>query len=96
MNDWKKERQQYSRNWKEKNVKYIKRLQQFFDVAENIPDEQLKKDVICKMLKCDETLTKIAEKYFMNLKQHKGIKYTYYDNTNNKKDIEKNVYNFLK
>ena len=33
MNDWKKERQQYSRNWKEKNVKYIKRLQQFFDVA---------------------------------------------------------------
>lgn len=69
MNNLETEKQEYTRNWKEKNERYLKKLQQFFDVAENIADEQLRKDVISQMLKCDETLTIIAEEYFRNLEK---------------------------
>lgn len=54
----------YSRDWKEKNKEYLNRLQKFLDTAENIKDDILKRDIIYQMLKCDETLTKIAEEYF--------------------------------
>lgn len=54
----------YSREWKEKNEEYVKALEKFLDVADNIKDESLKMDVIYKMLKCDEILTKLAEEIF--------------------------------
>lgn len=54
----------YSRDWKEKNKEYLQALEKFLDIADNITDESLKMDVIYKMLKCDEILTKIAEKTF--------------------------------
>lgn len=53
---------QDKRNWKNSNQKYLKELQKFLDIAENIKDEELKKQLIYQMLKCDEQLTKIAEK----------------------------------
>lgn len=51
----------YSRDWKEKNENYLRELEKFFDITDNVTDEKLKLDIIYQMLKCDEILTKIAE-----------------------------------
>lgn len=51
----------YLRDWKEKNEKYLRELEKFFDITDNVKDEELKLDIIYQMLKCDEILTKIAE-----------------------------------
>lgn len=56
-----------SQDWKNKNEIYLKQLQKFFDLADNIQDEKLKKAVIGQMLKCDETLTQIIEKICQNI-----------------------------
>ena len=53
-----------NKDWKEKNKKYLKELQNFFDKADNISDENLRNKVISQMLKCDDILTKIAENRF--------------------------------
>lgn len=55
-----------SRDWKNKNLNYLKELQKFLDLADNIEDEKLKKQVIGQMLKCDETLTQIMEEICKN------------------------------
>ena len=49
------------RQWKNSNIEYLKELQKFFDVVENVKNEDLKMRIIYQMLKCDETLTKLAE-----------------------------------
>lgn len=54
----------YSRDWKEKNVEYLQALEKFFDLTDNIQDEELRMEILYKMLKCDEILTKLAEKNF--------------------------------
>lgn len=54
------------KNWKEKNSVYLKELQVFFDRADNIEDEALKKDIINQMLRCDSILTRLAENRFMD------------------------------
>ena len=54
-------KRQCSREWKEKNIEYLREIEKFFDIVDNILDEKLKLDVIYQMLKCDEILTKIAE-----------------------------------
>ena len=46
---------------KVKNKSYLKELQKFFDLADNIENEKLRKRIIYQMLKCDETITKIYE-----------------------------------
>lgn len=51
-------------NWKGKSKKYLVELQSFLDKAENIEDEELKKEIINKMLKCDNELTLLSEKLF--------------------------------
>lgn len=56
----------YSRQWKEKNSEYINALEKFFDLTDNIEDENLKMDIIYKMLKCDEILTKLVEENSKN------------------------------
>lgn len=56
---------QDKRNWKNSNQQYLKEVQKFLDIAENIKDEQLKKQIIHQMLICDEKLTIIAEKTFL-------------------------------
>ncbi len=48
--------------WKEKNKEYLKQLQKFLDVANNIENEELKNNVIIQMLKCDKILTNLAIK----------------------------------
>ena len=53
-----------NRSWKEENKKYLKELQNFFDKADNIADEELKNKAIGQMLRCDNILTKIAENRF--------------------------------
>lgn len=55
---------QDERNWKNSDKQYLKELQKFFDIAENITDKDVKKQIVNQMLKCDEQLTKIAEKIF--------------------------------
>ena len=39
-------------------------MQNFFDKADNIEDNNLRKKIIGQMLKCDDILTKIAESRF--------------------------------
>lgn len=51
----------YSRDWKEKNEKYIAELNKFFDIVDNIENEDLKLRIIYQMLICDKILTEIAE-----------------------------------
>ncbi len=50
-----------SQDWKTKNRIYLKQLQKFLDLADNIADEDLRKRIIYQMHKCDETLTKMIE-----------------------------------
>lgn len=54
-----------NREWKEKNKKYLRELQKFFDKADNITDDSLKQKIIGQMLRCDDILTKAAEEEFM-------------------------------
>lgn len=51
-------------NWKASSQKYLKELQAFLDKAENIQNEELKKEIIFQMLKCDNELTNLAEEMF--------------------------------
>ena len=53
-----------NKDWKEKNKNNLKELQNFFDKADNIEDNNLKQKIIGQMLKCDDILTKIAESRF--------------------------------
>lgn len=46
---------------KGKNKKYIKELQKFFDIVDNIEKEELKMDIIYQMLKCDNVLSEMIE-----------------------------------
>ena len=51
-------------NWKAKSKKYLLELECFLDKAESIKDENLKREIIIQMLKCDKELTLAAEKIF--------------------------------
>lgn len=53
-----------NKNWKAGSQKYLKELQAFLDKAENIENEELRKDIIFQMLKCDNELTLLAEEMF--------------------------------
>lgn len=67
------DKQKNSREWKEKNKKYLNQLQKFLDVADNINEEDLRRNVITQMLKCDAILTELAEIEF-NKFYNKGKK----------------------
>ena len=59
--------------WKNENQDYVNALQKFLDKAENIENEELRREIIIQMLKCDDILTKLAEKIFDELnKQEKN------------------------
>lgn len=53
-------------NWKKENKLYLKEIQKFLDIAENIENKELREEIIIQMLKCDEQLTKMAEEKFKN------------------------------
>ena len=46
--------------WKNKNKKYLKAMENFLDKTENIKDIKLREEIIGAALKCDEILTNIA------------------------------------
>lgn len=60
-------------NWKYTNEKYLFELQKFLDIAENIEDEYLQTILINQMLKCDKSLTNVAEEMFENIKNKKSV-----------------------
>lgn len=56
--------------WKNENKKYLYELQKFLDLTDNMEDEELKKQIIGQMLKCDKCLTNIAENIFYDLEKN--------------------------
>lgn len=57
-----KENTPSNKDWKEKNKGYLRQMQRFLDVADNIEREDLRKAVIAEMLKCDMILTELAQR----------------------------------
>lgn len=57
-----KENTPNNKDWKEKNKGYLRQLQKFLDVADNIEREDLRRSVIAEMLKCDMILTELAQR----------------------------------
>ena len=55
------------RNWKANGQKYLKELQAFLDKAEEIENEEIRKEIIFQMLKCDNELTILAEEKFKEI-----------------------------
>ncbi len=55
--------------WKNKDEIYLFELHKFLDLTENIKDEDLRKEIVTHMLKCDKRLTQLAEKIFDNLQK---------------------------
>jgi len=52
------------KEWKKESKEYLKEVQKFLDKVDNIENEELKNEIIIQMLKCDNELTKLAEKKF--------------------------------
>ncbi len=48
-------------DWKNKNDNYLKELQRFLDKTESIDNENLRKEIITQMLKCDSVLTNLCQ-----------------------------------
>ncbi len=59
------------KSWKSNSQKYLKELQAFLDKAENIENEELRKEIIFQMLKCDNELTILAEEMLKKYKSDK-------------------------
>lgn len=59
-------------SWKEKNKAYLRQLQKFLDVADNIEREDLRKSVINEMLKCDMILTQLAQREIQMVLEEKN------------------------
>ena len=62
------------RNWNANGQKYLKELQAFLDKAENIENEEIRKEIIFQRLKCDNELTLLAEEIFNKYKKEKSLK----------------------
>ena len=56
-------------NWKSNGQKYLKELQAFLDKSESIENEEVRKEIIFQMLKCDNELTLLAEEMFNKYKK---------------------------
>ena len=59
-----------NRDWKEKDKEYLKFIQKFLDLSDNIENKELKDEVIRAMLMCDGRLTQLAELEFENLNKN--------------------------
>ncbi len=55
--------------WKNQDEQYRFELQKFLDIVENVKDEELRKEIIYQMLKCDKRITQLAENIFDKLKK---------------------------
>ncbi len=52
------------KNWKSESKTYLNEIQKFLDKLDNVENEELRREIVIQMLKCDEELTKLAEKKF--------------------------------
>ena len=59
-----------NRDWKEKDKEYLRFIQKFLDLSDNIENKEIKDEVIRAMLMCDERLTQLAELEFENLNKN--------------------------
>ena len=59
-----------NRDWKEKDKEYLRFIQKFLDLSDNIENKELKDEGIRAMLMCDERLTQLAELEFENLNKN--------------------------
>jgi len=57
------------RTWKNTNEEYIFQLDKMFDLIDNIKDDFLRIQIRNQVIKCDKTLTKIAEETFDKIKR---------------------------
>lgn len=48
-------------NLKKKGKRYLKELQKFFDMIENIENEELRFDIVNQMYKCEEKLVELLK-----------------------------------
>lgn len=60
--------------WKNEDEIYLFELQKFLDVVENVQNEELRKEIIAQMLKCDKRVTELAETIFQKLEKQKNKK----------------------
>ena len=56
--------------WKNEDKTYLFELQKFLDIVENVKDEELQKEIITQMLKCDKRVTQLAETIFQKLEKN--------------------------
>ena len=55
--------------WKNEDEIYLFELQKFLDIVENVENEELRKEIIAQMLKCDKRVTQLAETIFQKLEK---------------------------
>lgn len=55
--------------WKSQDEIYLFELQKFLDIVENVENEELRKEIIAQMLKCDKRITQLAENFFQELEE---------------------------
>lgn len=55
--------------WKNKNTQYLFELQKFLDLADNIKEKELRDLIVGQMIKCDNCITRLAEKIFETLEE---------------------------
>ena len=55
--------------WKNQDKIYLFELQKFFHFVKNVKNEELRKEIIAQMLKCDKRITQLAETIFQELKK---------------------------
>ncbi len=60
--------------WKERNKRYLNAMQAFLDKVDNVQDEELRSEIIGKMLRCDQILTEIATEEINRNKKTKNNK----------------------
>ena len=53
--------------WKNKDEQYLFELQKFLDLVDNIEDIEFRKLIISQMLKCEKSVTNVAEEMYRKL-----------------------------
>lgn len=62
--------------WKNQNKSYLFEMQKFIDLADNIEDENLKREIINQAIRLDRCITKISEEVIEKIQQGHVIEKT--------------------
>ena len=54
-------------NWKNKNTQYLFEIQKLMDIIDNVENENLRREIIGQVLRCDKYLTDLAENVMSEL-----------------------------